>query len=372
MDEQAPAGVDRRTDIDAKMARVADLLREVSCEGLLLARPENLAWLTSGASHRTVPDPASAPVIYATGDQRWLIASNADSQRIFDEEMDELGFQLKEWPWHWGREQLLRELFQNRSIASDVPIYSARVVEDRLASLRRKLTDYEQACMVVLGQIIGHALEATARNFNQGETERELAGQVSHRLVHRGIFPVHVGVAADGRSRIYRQFSYTSTPVRKYAVLTATGRKYGLHATASRIVSLGPVDNDLKEAHNTACRVSASYLASTWPDAVPRDVLKATQRIYQVCNHEHEWMLVPQGYVTGRLPVEMLFTSSTDQLLQPGWAVVWHASAGPACSSDTFLVTDQGPRTVTTPEVWPVKRIRIQGAEFVRPDVLER
>ncbi len=41
---------------------------------------------------------------------RWLIAGNADSQRLFDEEIDGLGFQLKEWPWHWGRDRLLTEL----------------------------------------------------------------------------------------------------------------------------------------------------------------------------------------------------------------------------------------------------------------------
>ena len=38
----------------------------------------------------------------------------------------------------------------------------------------------------------------------------------------------------------------------------------------------------------------------------------------------------------------------------------------------TRQVTDQGPKIVTPAEAWPLKRIRIQGAEFVRPDVLQR
>jgi len=52
--------------------------------------------------------------------------------------------------------------------------------------------------------------------------------------------------------------------------------------------------------------------------------------------------------------------------------VTWRASAGSALSCDTFLLTEDGPRTITATENWPLKRIRIQGAEFVRPDLLIR
>ncbi len=112
---QLPTVSDRRTDVDVKTARIGALLQAADCEGLVLFEPENLAWLTSGATLRGVPDPASAPAAYCNGEQRWLVAGNADSQRLFDEEIDGLGFQLKEWPWHWGRDRLLTELCQSRA-----------------------------------------------------------------------------------------------------------------------------------------------------------------------------------------------------------------------------------------------------------------
>jgi hypothetical protein len=62
----------------------------------------------------------------------------------------------------------------------------------------------------------------------------------------------------------------------------------------------------------------------------------------------------------------------TEDLFQPGWAVAWRGSVGAGLSCDTFLLTEDGPRTITVAESWPLKRIRIQGAEFVRPDVLVR
>jgi Xaa-Pro aminopeptidase len=367
---------DRRADIDAKQGRVAALLQQVGCEGLLLLEPENFSWMTSGATPRGILDSAAAPGAYCTAEGRWLLCANVDSQRLFDEEIDGLGFQLKEWPWHWGREQLLADLCHNRKLACDRPVVEGAAsvvhVAEPLRRLRRQHTPYEQACMLALGQLVSHALEATCRTLSAGETEREVAGQLSHRFLHRGVLPVHIGVAADGRARIYRHQGFTPTPIERYAVLTATARKYGLTATASRAVCFGALPEELRQDQNAVCRVSASYLASTWPDAVPREVLLAGRRIYLISGYEHDWALAPQGHVTGRSPVEMSLAPNTADLLQPGWVVVWHASAGVASSCDTFLVTDHGPKLLTPTEVWPLKRIRIQGAECVRPDILQR
>jgi hypothetical protein len=113
-------------------------------------------------------------------------------------------------------------------------------------------------------------------------------------------------------------------------------------------------------------------VASTWPDAVPREILLAGRRIYLISGYEHEWLHSPQGHVTGRATLELPLTPQTEDLFQAGWAVSWNASAGAASSCDTFLITEKGPKVLTPTEVWPLKRIRIQGAELVRPDVLQR
>jgi Xaa-Pro dipeptidase len=369
---QADTMSDRRADIDAKMAKVAELLQEVGCEGLLVLDPANFAWLTSGAMSRGLGDLSAEPAAYCNGEHRWVIASNVDSQRLFDEEVDGLGFQLKEWPWHWGRDQFLADLCQNRKVACDRPVNGIVNVSEPVRRLRRRLTAYEQACQLALGQTVAHALEATCRTLSQGETEREIAGHLSHRLIHRGILPLHIGVAVDGRSHLYRRFGFTSAVLEHYAVLTVTARKYGVYVTSSRSMCFGELPSELRQDHNAVCRVSASYLASTWPDAMPREILLAGRRIYLISGFEHEWQLSPQGHLTGRCPVEMALTPQTEELFQPAWSVTWNASAGSAVSCDTFLITEEGPKIVTPTEVWPLKRIRIQGAEFVRPDVLQR
>jgi Xaa-Pro aminopeptidase len=363
---------DRRADVEAKQAQAAALLQEAECEGLLLLDPDNFTWMTSGGAARGVLDPGEMPALYFTAEQRWVLASNVDSQRLFDEEINGLGFQLKEWPWHWGREQLLADLQRGRKLACDQPFGDSKPVGDRLRVRRRTMTTYEQGCYGALGQIVGHALEATCRHLQQGESEREVAGQLSHRLLHRGATPLRIEVAGDGRSRLYRQGGFTARPIDEYAVLTVTGRKYGLCATASRTVCFGRPDPDFAREHDTACKVSATYLASTWPDAVPRDVLALGRKVYLLTDTEHEWRLAPPGHVTGRSPVELAFLPKTEETLQAGWAVTWQARVGAASSCDTFLVAEDGPRVITPTESWPAKRIRVQGAEFFRPDMLIR
>ncbi|MFO0930848.1 MAG: hypothetical protein U0736_28100 [Gemmataceae bacterium] len=265
---------DRRVDIEGKQARVATLLRDIGRDGLLLLEPENVTWFTAGATARGILTPAEAPVVYCTPEARWLITGNADTARMFDEELDGMGFQLKEWPWHWGRDQFLADLCNGRKVACDLPTGpnlpgDFQPVADQLRTIRRVLTRYDQACLLALGQLLAHALEATCRTLQRNDTEREAAGHLAHRLMHRGAVPIHIGVAADGRSRTYRRFGYTATPIERYAVLVATARKYGLHATASRTVSFGEPPDDLKAEQNASIRVSASYLSSTWPEAVP-------------------------------------------------------------------------------------------------------
>src|SRR5437588_1479966 len=163
---------DRRADLEAKQARVAAILKEADCDGLLILEPENFSWLTTGGMARGILDSAESPAVYYSAEQRWVIASNVDSQRLFDEELDGLGFQLKEWPWHWGRAQLLADLCQGRKVACDFPSPEMIPVAGQLAEMRRTLSDYDRACYRALGQVVSHALEATARTFGQGDTER--------------------------------------------------------------------------------------------------------------------------------------------------------------------------------------------------------
>lgn len=363
---------ERRADVDAKQAGIAEVLREAGRDWALLLEPENVSWLTSGAASSGILSPDELPALLLTPEQRWLVCSNVDSQRLFDEELDGLGFQLKEWSWHWDRTQYVTELVQGKPFACDRPLADGRLVADALRRLRRVLSPHEQACLRSLGQALGHALEATGRTLARGQTEEQVAGQLGHRLLHHGVRPVSLGVAADGRSRRYRRAGYTARPVQFYCTLTATAERYGLFATATRAVCFGAPSPELLHEFESVAKVTAAYAATARPKSLVRDVLAAGRRVYAMTGFEHEWHCAPQGQLTGRSPVELLFTPSSLEQLAAGCAAAWNASVGAAASGDTFLVTDDGPELVTSTEQWPVKGIRVQGTEVVRPFLLVR
>jgi Xaa-Pro aminopeptidase len=363
---------DRRADVDAKQAQMAELLTRTGCEGLLVLDQANLAWLSAGGAARSVLDPEELPVLYFTPGQRWLIVCNVDSQRMFDEELDQLGFLLKEWPWTWRREQVLADLCMGRRLAADAPFPEAQLVSEQLRGLRRVQSAYERACCRLLGQIVSHAVEATCRGASLGDTERELAGQVGHRLLRRGALPVAISVTADGRARTYRRHGFTSAPIQTSATLSVTARKYGLHATCSRTFSFGPAEETLKKEHLTACRVAATYAAGSWPNAMPKELLGAARRIYNSQGFEHEWQLAPQGFVTGRAPVEKPLEPELGDLLAANWAVTWTPTVGAAACWNTYLLLENGPLLLTPTENWPLVGVRISGQQVDCPNILEK
>jgi Xaa-Pro aminopeptidase len=312
------------------------------------------------------------PALFVMPTQRWLLCANHESQRMFDEELDGMGFLLKEWPWHWGRETLLADICTGRKIACDQPFRDCKVVGERFRAMRRHLTPYEQVCFIRTGEMLAHALEATCRAAVPGNTERELAGQIAHRLCRHGVTPLTIAVAADGVSAAYRRHGYTSAPVQTYAVLAATARKYGLHVAASRSFSFGTAPEAFRQEHLTAAKIAATFVASTWPDAEPKFMFNTARRVYVLTGYDHEWQLCPQGHLTGRAPIELQITPDTTELLRTHWAVTWGPSVGAAQCCDTYLVTEHGPVPLTPAEEWPQVGLKISGVEVFVPHVLER
>ena len=184
--------------------------------------------------------------------------------------------------------------------------------------------------------------------------------------------PLSIGVAADERARNYRRFGFTNRAVAKYCLLQVTGCKHGLHATANRAVCFGTPEPALRTEFDAVCKVSAAFSYAARVTASPRDILHAGRRVYLQAGFEHEWLTGPQGYLTGFAPVEQMLRPNGEELLQAGWAVTWNAYAGAAASCDTFLITERGQECVTPMEAWPVKRMRVQNEELLRPYLLVR
>ncbi len=362
----------RRADVEAKQTVVAGLLEEMGCEGLLLFLPAHVSWFTAGMNVRGLLAETERPGVFTNGRQRWLLCGNVDTQRLFDEELDGLGFQLKEWHWATGRANLIADMVAGRKVAADRPYPNMPLANEKLRPVLRVLSAFERDAYRDLGRLLAHALEATARGLSAGDTEEEAAGQVGHRLLHRGADVAAVSAAADGRAARYRRPGFTSARIERSCVLQATAHRDGLYATAARTVAFGPPPPDLRDQYELALRTAAVGLALSRPDETIGSIGEAGKWMLANTPFEFDWRLSQPGYGTGRTPAEELRRGGADEPFLDGQPVTWQTRVGGAAVVDTVLVGPKGADVVTGYEDWPFKRMRVHNSVFDLPDVLVR
>jgi hypothetical protein len=246
------------------------------------------------------------------------------------------------------------------------------MLNDRLRPELRPLAPTDRERYQALGQAVVHAVEATARTMDRGQTEEEVAGQVAHRLYHRGVEADTISVAADGRGATYRRAGFTGAAASSTCVIQATGTRDGQYVTAGRTVCFGRPDEAFRKEHDTACRLSAVYRSWSAPGGSVAAAGEAGRWLTADSPFEYEWRHTAPGYGTGWFAAEELRRGGHEETFVADQAVVWQARVGSAAVVDTVLVSESGPVAMTPPEGWPYKRVRIQDRVCDVPDLLVR
>ena len=100
--------VDRVSDIQHKHTVVTQFLESRQFDALLLQRPLNFSWFTSGGDCSRAGSSDASAGLFITPEARVVVTTNSESAQLFDRELQGLGFQLKERPWHEPRGACLR------------------------------------------------------------------------------------------------------------------------------------------------------------------------------------------------------------------------------------------------------------------------
>jgi len=368
--EMPIADTSRIEDIESKHQRIREFLTEQQLDAVLLQQPENFSWLTSGGDNTGKGFPEPKASIFVTSDARVVLGGNSDLGQLFDTEITGLGFQLKERPWYEPRQVLMADLCRGRRVGSDAPLGKTIDVSEKLAGMRVPLTPVEADRIRKLGRQLAHALEATARNLQRLQTESEVAGEVAHRLMKHEIDPVQIQVTADTRTTRYRHWGYSGEPVRRWCVLRAVGKKWGLHVSAARTVSLDVPDQELLRAHQHAALVQATAIYFSQRNWALGDVLDKTRRIYEKFDHADEWRLAEQGHVQGYRPSEIPVIPRSEYRLAANTSLYWRPSIGPAQLGDSILLNSEGFEMLTPIEVWPSLEVAVKEVPIVCPGIL--
>ena len=363
---------ERASDIEHKQAQVAAFLRENRFSALLLQRPSNLAWFTSGADFTRNGSSETVASLFLMPEARVVLTNNVDSGQFFEGMLAGLGFQSKERPWHESPSVLVEDLCRGRIVASDSGFGRTTDVSQKLVNLRLPLNPLECERLRELGLQVAHAVEATARNFEHGDSETEIAGQLAHRLMRHKIVAERLQICADGISQRFRHWTPSTDPVERYCTLTAVGRRSGLCAAATRTVCFGETPDELRVSFPLALMTQATGMYFSQAGWTVAETWKRVARIYEKFGQAEEWEFADQAEVLGYEPCEARVTPHSEFTLQVGTAMFWHPSVGPALVGDTMLIGPNGLEMLTPMEQWPMSKVDVKGTTILRPDILQR
>jgi len=350
----------RYLEIDHKQELIADLLEKDNQTALIIQQPWNFQWFTSGGSNQAA-DGRICAALYVTKDTRVVLTSNADSPWIFETQIPQLGFYVKERNWAEQPELLANDLCRGRRVVSDTGVANTKNIDKEIQKLRLKLTRREQDLARKLGKDLTSCVERSALKFEPGQTELEVAGSLTQRMMAAGIEPMGVRVIGDGQNERYRQSISRPKRIHRFVTVEATGRRNGLCLSVSRIMCHEPPEPILQDAYQSAAVCQTTGMFWSQPNAPLDEVWNRVERIYQKRGNPDEWRLNEQGAIFAQRPCEHQITASSSLQIEAGMLINWTPQIGQAALNDTILITQDGPEWLTKTEHWPLIQVEIRG-----------
>jgi Xaa-Pro aminopeptidase len=361
--------MDRPSEVQAKMELVRGWLDGSHREAVLFASQASFAWITAGGhDHISLGEAAGVGSVLVTPDEAYLLTTNIEVGRLIEEEIGGVPFIAIDWPWNESSrpQSIVSELCGPTRSASDIGVYGLPVAAD-LAELRFTLLPPEIERYRQLGR--DAAVEEACRATSPGETELEVAGRVAMECGRRNILPLVNLVASDARIARYRHPLPTENRVGRTVLVALTGRRHGLHASLTRMVSFGGPDDELALRHRAVSRVDARVILESRPRASLAEVMRGGMDQYASEGFPDEWRMHHQGGLTGYAGREVFATPTAGHRLGTNQVMAWNPSITRVKSEDTVLVTDKGVDVLTRTHQWPQQRIDLPVGELERPSL---
>jgi Xaa-Pro aminopeptidase len=332
------------------------LLDARGIETILLTSHGAVSWYLDGArTHVSLTgEPVVAVAVRPDGDELFVFANEAD--RLIAEELGEADAALvHRVPWHQPLVPTIAGALHESDLADELRAARASLLPAELARYR--------ALCAEVASVLTDVATATSPDLR----ERDAAAALAAALVARGIDPLVVLVAGDGRAH-YRHPLPTETRLGGYAMLVACGRRNGLIANATRWVQWEPANTGRpgrargggpsSAAALRILEVEARFLEATRPGVRIGDVFAAGTAAYAEHGFEaDEWQRHHQGGAAGYAGRDPRGMMSTDDLVQQNHAFTWNPTAPGTKVEDTVLVNSSGVEVLTVDERWPVVEV---------------
>jgi Xaa-Pro dipeptidase len=358
-------------EFEIKLKMVREYLGTKGADAVAIQRSDNFAWLTCGGSdHVNIATDNGVATLVVTKENCCAVTNKIEAGRQKDEEISGLPIEIVALEWADKRDAFLNGKLGGKKVLADHSLSGAASLPDDFIELQISLAESEIERFKSVGMDSAKALETAARSLKPGMTEFEVAGRLSAECYNRGIVPIVALIAADKRLLKYRHPLPTGNKIEKTVMLVVCGRRQGLIASATRIVSFGAVSADLAKRHAACARVDATFNGLSRPGTPIADVFRAATAEYIAAGFDGEWLLHHQGGPAGYRTRYFTANENTAGTVKLNSVFAWNPSITGTKVEDTIIVGEKENDFITQTGDWPYIEVEISGKKYKRPDIL--
>lgn len=359
-------------ELKIKHSKVKDFIRKNDLEGIVLSKLKNFAWFTGGKDvHGLVMSDEGLASLVITEDKTYLICNNVEKQRMIDEIINDTDIEIIYYPWYESDlASTIAKIMPDAKLASDSNIRGTILLNPDFEKLKYSLSQNEIEKYRWLGRESVKCLEEVAKSIEVGDTDWSIEAKMKEEIIRKGMTPAVILAGTDERVLAYKHPYAIGKKVEKYAMLVLMAMRWGLMIAATRIVSLGPLSEDIRGRHDSSMKVDATLILNTKPGAKAGDVLKKGIEVYESEGFKDEWKEHFQGGPTGYNIRDYFVTPDTEEIIQENQPFAWNPSIKGTKSEDTILVNNSKNEIITYTGNWPVKVIKIEDKEIKRHEIL--
>jgi len=341
-------------------------------DGILLSRRDNFSWITEGAhNHVCTNTENGVAFLVIRKDGMDLIADSSDCRRM-SEEQNPLHANAVEVPWYLSMEEFLRSYTAGGHFGSDTGIAGTENIQPKLMRLRMTLSPEEEKRYEELGETCSSVLENICMEAEPGMTEREIADSLKERCIKEGISPDCVLMGADERILKYRHPVPTDTEVKKQFMLVLGGEKGGQNISMTRMVSFGPVPEEISERYGKTAFIFSCMQKMMKEGMRYGEYFDKLKELYADAGYPDEWKKHHQGGPTGYACREFVIKPETEGEIHLHQAYAWNPTINGTKCEETTLLLEDGVKILTASKKWPRTEYHMPYGDFSVADILKR
>ena len=355
-----------------KLERLRRFMDEHGYAAIRLQTPNLFAWLTGGGrNHIDITSTWTGAALYVTRSNVVCVMADNELDRIRDEELaGVLDCEIRRYPWWGWAQDAVKDLYENGTVAGDVPFPGVVPIAEELRSLFYPLTAPEIERYRALAAEVSDIMTNTLSEVREGMTELDVDGMLSAAFRRRGIHPNVLMVAADGRAERYKHPLPTMAKLRRYAVVSVCASRGGLVVSQTRSVHLGEPDTELREQHRAASYIAARLIAGTREGVPLEELYRTALAAYKEVGWPEEWVRHTIGGKTGYRTREFSLGPASAGVVERHTAWGWNPTVGGTKSEDTVIAGPDAPEVLGEDARWPHISFELEGKVWKRPAIL--